>query len=56
MLIHLILAISSLILMLITLLARKKLGNDHAMYLAILVLTAIIVGLTGHFGGQMVYG
>jgi len=56
MLIHLILAISSLLLMSGTLVARKKLGNQHKAYLAILVLTAVIVGLTGHFGGQMVYG
>jgi hypothetical protein len=39
-----------------TLLARKKLGNQHKAYWTILVLAAIIVGLTGHFGGQLVYG
>jgi len=56
MLIHLLLAIGSLLLMSTTLVARKKLGNEHRAYLAILILTAVIVGLTGHFGGQMVYG
>jgi uncharacterized membrane protein len=39
-----------------TLVARKKLGNEAKGYLAILVITAVIVGLTGHFGGQLVYG
>ena len=56
MLIHLLLAVGSLLLMSGTLVARKKLGNEARAYLAILVLTAVIVGLTGHFGGQLVYG
>jgi len=56
MLIHLLLAISSLVLMSVTLVARKKLGNESKVYWTILILAAVIVGLTGHFGGQMVYG
>ena len=56
MLIHLLLAIGSLLLMSGTLIARKKLGNEAKAYLAILAITAIVVGLTGHFGGQLVYG
>jgi hypothetical protein len=39
-----------------TLVARKKLGNSSKTYLAILVLSAIIIGGTGYFGGQLVYG
>ena len=56
MLIHMLLAITSLGLMIATLVARKKFGHTDKVYLVVLILTAIIVGLTGHFGGQLVYG
>ncbi len=56
MLIHLCLAVSSLILMAVTLTSRKKLGSDSKVYWAILLVSAVVIGLTGHFGGQMVYG
>ncbi len=56
MLVHLILAISALALMITTLVTRKKLGHTHKGYLFVLILTAVIVAVTGHFGGLMVYG
>ena len=56
MLIHLLLAITSLLMMIGTLVARKKLGFESKAYWTILLIGAIVVGLTGHFGGQLVYG
>jgi len=56
MLIHLLLAISSILLMIGTLAARKKLGNTDRTYLAILVVAALLISATGYFGGQLVYG
>lgn len=56
MLIHLLMAIASLLLMAVTLAVRKKQGPDSKAYWAILLISAIVIGLTGHFGGTMVYG
>jgi hypothetical protein len=56
MLIHLLLAVSSLILMVATLVARKRLGPEAKAYWAVLLVAAVVIGVTGHFGGQMVYG
>lgn len=56
MLIHLCLAIGSIVLMIATIMTRKRLGPDSKAYWAVLLLAAVIIGLTGHFGGQMVYG
>jgi len=56
MLIHLILAVTSLVLMALTIVLRKKLGPSNTGYLVFIVVTALVIGATGHFGGQMVYG
>jgi uncharacterized membrane protein len=56
MLYHLCLAIASVILMIATIITRKRLGPESRIYWAILLLGAAIIGLTGHFGGTLVYG
>jgi len=56
MLYHLISASSSLVLMASSIFARKKVGNEDKGYWALLLLAAVAIGLTGFFGGQMVYG
>jgi len=55
-LIHLILAISSTLLMLGVTLWRRKKAHESLVYIGLLILTAIMVGVTGHFGGNLVYG
>ena len=35
---------------------RKQSSNLRTAYLAALVLTALLVGITGHFGGTLIYG
>jgi uncharacterized membrane protein len=56
MLIHLLMAISSMLLMIGTLATRKKLGSSSKVYLVVLILCALIISGTGYFGGQLVYG
>ncbi len=56
MLFHMICAGSSLLLMAVTIVTRRKAGNSSGAYWAILLLTALVIGATGFFGGQMVYG
>jgi uncharacterized membrane protein len=56
MLYHMICAIASLALMTVVLMARKRVGNESKSYWALLLLAAIVIGLTGYFGGLMVYG
>jgi uncharacterized membrane protein len=56
MLYHLCCAIGSLILMSASLIARKRVGNESKGYWALLLLAAVVIGFTGYFGGQMVYG
>ncbi len=55
-LIHMLLAASSLTLMIISLSLRKRLGPTNSIYLTILVINAIVIALTGHFGGNLVFG
>lgn len=55
-LIHFLLAISSTLLMLGATLWRRKGAHTSMAYIAFLVLVAILVGVTGHFGGNLVYG
>jgi len=56
MLIHLLMGVSSLILMGATLGFRKKLGYEAKVYWTLLLVTAIVISLTGYFGGEIVYG
>ncbi len=55
-LIHFILAISATLLMTATVLWRRKAAHESYAYFAMLLLTAALVGATGHFGAQIVYG
>lgn len=55
-LIHFILAVSSTVLMLGTTAWRRKGAHESMAYIILLLLTAILVGVTGHFGGNLVYG
>jgi uncharacterized membrane protein len=54
-LVHFLLAVGSTVLMLGTTLWRKKGAHTSTAYFALLVLTAILVGVAGHFGGNLVY-
>ena len=52
---HFLLAVSATILMLVTVGWRKKGPHTSTAYWALLILTTILVGVAGHFGGNLVY-
>jgi len=56
MLIHLIFAVSSVLLIWLSISMRKKLGGDNQGYHILLILTALAITIAGHYGGVMVYG
>ncbi len=55
-LIHFILALSATSLMTLTVLWRRKAAHESYTYFALLLLSALLVGVAGHFGAQLVYG
>ncbi|MDR3692513.1 MAG: DUF2231 domain-containing protein [Fimbriimonas sp.] len=55
-LIHLILGVSSALLILASTLTRQGAGKDKKVYFALLVLCALCICATGYFGGELVYG
>lgn len=54
--IHMVLAATAALLMAATVLWRRKGPLTSQVYFALLITTAIVLGVAGHFGGQLIYG
>jgi uncharacterized membrane protein len=52
---HFLLATSSAVCMIVTVLWRKKQAIEDKRYFALLIVAAALLGAAGHFGGQLVY-